>query len=173
MGIKNEQERKQYHHDRRVRSRANDLCQCGRPRAEGFTRCRPCVDRDRENSKLKRARRRQNGLCQQCGKKAIHGRSKCEGCKERSSGYTHRLKTKVISAYGGQCICCGEKELSFLTIDHINGGGRQHRITIKTHRLYNWLINNNLPKDGYQCLCFNCNMGRQVNGGICPHQSMR
>jgi hypothetical protein len=25
--------------------------------------------------------------------------------------------------------------------------------------------------DGFQTLCFNCNVGKYKNGGVCPHQS--
>src|SRR3990167_4100247 len=41
-----------------------------------------------------------------------------------------RLRMQVMRHYGGDppmCACCGETELDFLTIDHINGGGRKHR----------------------------------------------
>jgi hypothetical protein len=27
-----------------------------------------------------------------------------------------------------KCVCCGETERDFLTLDHINGGGGQHRV---------------------------------------------
>jgi hypothetical protein len=31
-----------------------------------------------------------------------------------------------------------------------------------------WLRKHNYP-EGFQVLCHNCNMGRQINGGVCPH----
>ena len=70
------------------------------------------------------------------------------------------------------CACCNEPHLRFLTVDHINGGGNKQRKTIGQGRLYQWLIKNNFP-DGYQILCFNCNAGREYNGGICPHEEDR
>jgi len=79
-----------------------------------------------------------------------------------------KLKTEVISHYGERCACCGESNLAFLSIDHLNGGGVKHRKAIKI-LFYRWLKQNNYP-DGYQILCFNCNMGRQINKGICPHK---
>lgn len=27
------------------------------------------------------------------------------------------------------------------------------------------------PQDRYQLLCANCNFGKLMNGGVCPHQS--
>ena len=28
------------------------------------------------------------------------------------------------------------------------------------------------PRDRYQLLCANCNFGKLMNGGVCPHQQM-
>lgn len=89
---------------------------------------------------------------------------------KRKSGKRCRQKIKnaVFDAYGRKCVCCGESEQSFLTIDHKNGGGRQHRAECH-HHLYRWLFKNNFPNE-FQTLCWNCNSGREINGGICPHQ---
>lgn len=83
--------------------------------------------------------------------------------------YDLRIKNEVFNHYGKKCACCGEDTLSFLTIDHINGGGTKHRNQIKV-KIYNWLIDNNFPK-GYQTLCFNCNWGKHMNNGVCPHKN--
>lgn len=69
-----------------------------------------------------------------------------------------RLEDKIIvlTHYGnGKCACvkCGYSDIRALSIDHINGGGRQHFKEIKVH-IYGWLIKNNFP-DGYQTLCMN------------------
>ena len=82
--------------------------------------------------------------------------------------YSSRIKELVFSHYGKECVCCGEKELKFLSIDHINGKGTKHRKEIK-NQTYIWLVKNNYPK-GFQTLCFNCNWGRYKNNGICPHK---
>ncbi|KKL20144.1 hypothetical protein LCGC14_2458370 [marine sediment metagenome] len=79
------------------------------------------------------------------------------------------LKTALINYYGnGECACCGEKEITFLTIDHIEGGGCKHLKKIG-YNFYKWLKQNNYPK-GYQVLCFNCNRGKHLNNGVCPHK---
>ena len=92
--------------------------------------------------------------------------------KEKSKIYKKRYddKTKeiIFNHYGKVCVCCGESNINFLSIDHINGSGTKHRKKIKI-KINNWLINNNFP-DGFQTLCFNCNWGKHINGGICPHQ---
>lgn len=85
---------------------------------------------------------------------------------------TFKFKISAFAAYGGnRCSCCGESEISFLGIDHINGGGIAHRkITGAGSLLYRWLRKNGYP-EGYRVLCHNCNLGRSINGGVCPHIS--
>ena len=85
--------------------------------------------------------------------------------------YRLLVKIEVIRAYGGKCACCGEARLPFLTIDHVNGGGRQHRIKLKLsgNKFYAWLRNNDYPKSEFRVLCFNCNCAISV-AGICPHK---
>jgi hypothetical protein len=93
-----------------------------------------------------------------------------------------KLKREVMNAYGGACTCCGETELVFLTIDHVDGNGAEHRREMAAERgngateysqagarTYRWLRNNGFP-EGFQVLCANCNCGKHWNGGVCPHQ---
>jgi hypothetical protein len=79
-------------------------------------------------------------------------------------------KEKVLQHYGNQCACCGISEQVFLTIDHVNGGGTQHRkkVTKATGHFYKWLVDNGYP-DGFQVLCWNCNWAKHYLG-VCPHQ---
>jgi len=91
---------------------------------------------------------------------------------ERTRRWQLKLKTKVINYYSNKtmkCNCCGESELIFLTIDHINGGGNKHRKEIGM-TFYVWLVNNNYPKE-FQVLCMNCNWGRRFNKE-CPHKNI-
>lgn len=85
----------------------------------------------------------------------------------------HNLKIKfeAIFHYGGKCFCCGETVIEFLSIDHINGGGEKHRKEIGYKNIYAWLRLHNWP-DGFQTACHNCNFGRHINGGICPHRKL-
>jgi len=75
----------------------------------------------------------------------------------------YKLKITVLTHYGnGVCACvkCGESRPECLCIDHINGGGMQHRKSVaKVYRgnMYGWLRNNNYP-EGFQTLCANCNV---------------
>jgi hypothetical protein len=88
-----------------------------------------------------------------------------------SVGYRARLRAEFIAVYGGQCSCCGEAEPLFLHLDHIFDDGAEHRRQHKTGcKLLAALKREGWPKDRYRLLCANCNHGRTVNGGICPHE---
>jgi hypothetical protein len=73
----------------------------------------------------------------------------------------------IIGHYGGKCACCGESEPKFLTIDHVNNDGHKEQ-HMKAGELYRKIIRSGFSKR-YQLLCFNCNCGRERNGGVCPH----
>lgn len=86
--------------------------------------------------------------------------------------YKASQRVKVIKYYSKgkmNCKCCGEKEYKFLAIDHSNNNGYEHRKTLNTPNIALWIIKNGYPK-GFQILCHNCNMGKRMNGGICPHK---
>jgi hypothetical protein len=80
------------------------------------------------------------------------------------------LRAEVIQHYGGCCACCGETEIKFLAIDHLNGGGVAHRRKLGGggQAIYRWIRNNSYP-EGFQVLCHNCNTAKGLYG-ICPHQ---
>lgn len=77
------------------------------------------------------------------------------------------LRLRCINHYGGRCACCGESRFEFLSIDHINGGGNQHRKLIG-NKVWRWLIKNDFPQ-GFRVLCHNCNQSLGYNK-YCPHQ---
>jgi len=82
---------------------------------------------------------------------------------------------RSISANKPQCKCCGVTIITFLTIDHINGGGRKHRENIGLYggyKFYGWLKKHNYPS-GFQVLCANCHLGKHINNGICPHKDQK
>jgi hypothetical protein len=130
--------------------------------------------------KKRRAARKEAGLCVDCGI-PLNGPSTCR-CIEcvvydnekHAKSYENR-KRIVYEAYGGAfCACCGEDNYKFLSIDHINNNGAEHRRQLKgktrsTKHMCSWLIKNNFPS-GFQVLCANCNWGKHANKGICPHK---
>ena len=89
--------------------------------------------------------------------------------------YRETLKAEIVAEYGGECKCCGEKEIDFLTIDHVYG--YKNRPDLYDHprkcgtAFYLWLRKKNYPKEGFALLCFNCNLGRaKSKDGECPHE---
>jgi len=77
--------------------------------------------------------------------------------------YRIKLKTTALTYYGNgkmSCVLCGEEDIRCLSLDHINGGGHQHRKSLGSKgrggfHFYLWLIKHGLP-EGYRTLCMNC-----------------
>jgi hypothetical protein len=93
-----------------------------------------------------------------------------EEIKEQVKKYWSKIRLQVMSHYSPElkCACCRESHIEFLTIDHINNDGAEHRKEVG-HVLYFWLINNNYP-EGFQVLCYNCNMCKGYYGE-CFHKN--
>jgi hypothetical protein len=95
--------------------------------------------------------------------------------REATKRYRAKLKADGVAAYGGCCSCCGEIELEFLTLDHVDGGGGAHRKLLKRQGRMGggapWLI---AKQEGYpptyRVLCSNCNTSAAQGGGVCVHQ---
>lgn len=81
------------------------------------------------------------------------------------------IKLQLIQGYGGKCSCCGETEVAFLTLEHLNGGGREHRRGTGSLSVYREIIKNNFPHE-YTVLCMNCNFAKRF-GKKCPHEAKR
>ena len=89
--------------------------------------------------------------------------------KNNRTRYRDR-RLNCIEHYGNKCDCCGEINIEFLAIDHINGGGMKHRkeLASKNMNIFEYLTKNNYP-EGYRVLCHNCNSSHG-HYGYCPHQ---
>ena len=85
--------------------------------------------------------------------------------------YQRRARAIVLKHYGSKCACCGEKQVEFLAIDHINNDGAKHRREVGSRNISTWLIANKFPL-GFQILCHNCNYAKSLRGQ-CPHQSIK
>lgn len=90
--------------------------------------------------------------------------------QSRQARYEIRLAALVYYSLGDipECTCCGETEIKFLGIDHIDGGGTKHRKATKSKYMMHWLKIQGYP-DGFQTLCHNCNMAKGFYG-VCPHK---
>lgn len=71
----------------------------------------------------------------------------------------------ALNAYGGICACCGEKNIEFLTIDHVMRDGAEHRKEIG-NGIMAWLKKNDYPS-GFRILCWNCNKAIGLYGYCC------
>lgn len=84
------------------------------------------------------------------------------------------IKQECLNHYGNRCVCCGQTDIRYLTIDHINNDGKQHRETF-SGPIYDWLRSHSYP-EGFQILCSNCNYAKAYFGGceqpcqsrVCP-----
>lgn len=95
--------------------------------------------------------------------------------KDRCAVYYKKCKREAMDHYGIICQCCGESTLDFLTIDHIEQNGAEHRRELNFnnsctgYHFYLWLKKNNWPQNlGLQVLCSNCNTAKGAYG-VCPH----
>ncbi len=172
---------------------ANGLCKlCGkenfRPK---FKTCKDCGEKNASKLRQYRDERIALGLCRYCSKpkdpnETIH---MCSDCRKRTQEYCARTyesrkvkyKQAVFDIYEQKCNCCGETTIPFLSIDHVNNNGNEHRRQVfkrnSAGNMWVWVSSQNskglLKKDDFQILCHNCNHGRHINGGICPHQEQK
>ena len=106
----------------------------------------------------------------QCGKRwRDNNQEKVKAAAQRRQ---NARKMAAFRAYGGaECVCCHEATIEFLSIDHVNGGGTKHRLSIKSNgrgnQFYSWLKQHGYPP-GFRVLCMNCNFALG-HFGYCPH----
>ncbi len=76
--------------------------------------------------------------------------------------FKHYCKTKTV-----KCKTCGFKNIDALALDHIENNGATQRKAVFNKRtaagttFYRWLKRNGFPV-GFQVLCFNCNIIKQL-----------
>lgn len=140
--------------------------------------CPQCIEAVRQYRAIKQKDRRIRlaaaGLCTDCGQHpAKEGQTQCIECSNKGTKYSAELynknKSMVFDHYGWSCVCCGENNEPFLSIDHIEGNGAEHRKELGTRSLYQWLVSNGFP-DGFQTMCLNCNFAKKQKLQ-CPHHN--
>ena len=99
--------------------------------------------------------------------------------REYMARKTKLISTQVIGHYSDwkfACMCCGESERDFLSIDHVAGNGnkmsRELGIPREGYQLYRWLFNNGLPS-GFQVVCMNCNLSKGKHGSCVHERNLR
>lgn len=158
----------------------NEFCVClgrkitdegrGVPPRKGVVSCIKCGKQTTKVHECQKRWRENNREHDREYKRERYKKNK-EKILEARRKYHAISKKSAIERYSNgsfKCVCCGESTYKFLTIDHINNDGFKYRKEI-CGRLHDWLRKNNYPK-GFQVLCFNCNCGKSVNKGTCPHK---
>lgn len=135
-------------------------------------KCRWC-DGCQENKDCdffyKRKNSRNDTRCKEC----VLNRTKGEEYRKKDRERNYKTRIQCIEYYSNglnQCACCNEKEVKFLSIDHIDGGGNKHRKEQKVGHIGQWLRARGYPI-GYQVLCHNCNLAKGFYG-TCPHKNI-
>lgn len=165
--------------ERLNRRKANGQCvSCTRPSSNGV-RCEICAAKHSEYSyaygnKAYRDRKKAAGLCIRCGGSTpevphVICNTCLETAKANSQARRRREKSAAFDHYGRICVCCKQGfDEAFLTLNHVNNDGAEHKRTVGEKSLYRWAKQNKFPSI-LETNCWNCNCARQVNGGVCPH----
>lgn len=179
---------------RQAKRMAEGLCRCGKDLLPNRTCCVACCERshvwhrknqDRVNEhkrryrvenaeklKIRNAERWANNENNVKEKSALWRANNREKKAAQDAAWYARIRDQVFAYYGDKCACCQVDDPGFLTIDHVHGGGTKHRKQLNRNSIYSWLVKQKFP-EGFQTLCFNCNLGRSKCGGVCPHESER
>lgn len=128
-----------------------------------FNRCRY----HREKHKVVNNRHYLNTIEQQRYKNKKRADYQRQWRKKRAE----KAKQKLLGMYGNKCACCGESKCEFLTLDHINGDGHDHRMEVSrsSYRIHEDACKEYRP-DLFRILCMNCNWA-YGQYGRCPHQN--
>lgn len=103
----------------------------------------------------------------------VYQKNNPEKRKAWSAQEALRRKMECMSFYSNgqpKCNCCGELEIHFLALDHVedDGGERRKAGEPTGGGLYRLLKREGYP-EGFQVLCHNCNMAKGLYGQ-CPHK---
>lgn len=136
--------------------------------------CKCCGEQKtrRDFSTHATTRDRRQQVCRPCmlvKQKTSKERRRASRLPSYARVYRRKLRLEVLTHYGNgtpECACCREATFEFLSIDHVNGGGRRHRQSVGD--VYRFLKRNGFPT-GYRVLCHNCNNAIGAYG-YCPHQ---
>lgn len=123
-----------------------------------------CIKCWQEHNTKKIQERTDQGLCTGCGKsQPVEGKKQCRGCRDKNNSAARQMKINALNHYGDRCQLCGERQIEFLSIDHVDNNGSKHRkelgIKIEGKTFYGWLKKQGYPV-GFQVLCHNCNLAK-------------
>lgn len=148
----------------RARRKEVGLCQCTgckNPPIPGRTICQKHSDEMTAVSAERYHLRREAGTCGYCDQPVVPGYVVCQYHLQQQRDHKAETKLAALNAYGGpRCSQCGNASIDILEIDHIDGGGNQHRKQVTQgaggYPFHHWLKANGYP-EGFQVLCPTCN----------------
>lgn len=107
-------------------------------------------------------------LCYLCGAKTNTQSQVCGTCNSQFRNFERftARKTRVLSKYGGSCVCCGFSNFAYLSIDHVEADGKVHRQEAGTS-IYACLDSEPADFSRFQVLCVACNARKSCKKS-CP-----
>lgn len=149
-----------------------------------YSYCRPChAAMQRERNKRDAADRDRTkaeaGRMAHVPKDMQYRLDRWERVKTRAREAARQTRLDTLSHYSrGEmaCACCGERTVQFLSLDHINNDGAEHRRQTRQPgggdtNIFKWAKKHGYPPM-FQVLCMNCNMAKGMYGS-CPHEQER
>jgi len=80
------------------------------------------------------------------------------------------MKLAFLRAFNFKCSCCGETNPYFLTLDHVNNDGAEHRRKLANVAILYKARREKYDRAKWDCLCMNCNFAKG-HYGECPHKT--
>ncbi len=74
----------------------------------------------------------------------------------------HTRRKSILEALGARCVQCGFADARALQIDHVTGGGSQHRKSFPSLTSYYDYVQANIASGQFQILCANCNQIKRI-----------
>lgn len=143
---------------------ATTRCSGGRERTDDRTTLVKKTTWDIRKKRAYQKRWNENPLNK--AKKKLYDQTRRHGRRKKEMT---RLRGQLLSAYGPRCACCGETKERFLTLDHVHNNGSDERKRMDRATIYRRALRNQSTGE-YQILCWNCQRGKYMNGGVCPHK---
>lgn len=146
---------------------------CGKATpVNGTRRCGKCREIRRLISQRQK-RNRPTGACNQCCiRPALPNRASCSACTERARAKSletyRKYRVDVLELYGGSCRCCGNRNMKYLQLDHVNNDGGKERkilpVACRGGRFFQYVLKLGYKRKDLQVLCANCHNAKRYGG---------
>jgi len=108
------------------------------------------------------------------GKSRLHYQKTRQAVSIKNADARKKDAAEMWTAYGGECVCCGEKEPRFFELDHIFSDGHKEKKKTASGNPWRptsvviWRRHRVADRARFQILCSNCNSAKSQHGN-CPH----